>query len=127
MDKVLLVFLGGGIGCVLRFLLQSWLNAPPGIDGRHAWPWGTLLANVLGCLAAGVVTGLASTRLSLDEHARALLAAGFLGGFTTFSAFAGETIALGGGRGVLYVAISNALGAAAAIGSYMVVRTLLRA
>lgn len=124
MDKVLLVFLGGGLGSILRFALQHWLNAPPDAGGRHAWPWGTLLANTLGCLAAGAIAGLASSRLALDDHARILISAGFLGGFTTFSAFAGETIQLGGWRAIIYIALSNALGAGAALGMYALVRAL---
>jgi CrcB protein len=125
MDKVLLVFLGGGIGSVLRYLLQLWLNAAPA-DGRPGWPWGTLAANVVGSAAAGAVAGLASTRLALDEHARLVLSVGLLGGFTTFSAMAGETVAIGGaapGRALGYVAATNALSIAAACVAYALVRT----
>ncbi len=129
MDKVVLVFLGGGIGSVLRYLLQSWLNPPTGEGVAPAWPWGTLAANALGCAAAGALAGLASTRLALDDHARLLLAVGVLGGFTTFSAFAGETIALGGSsiaRAGGYVAASNVVGLGLAWGAFAFVRAAAR-
>ncbi len=129
MDKVLLVFLGGGIGSVLRYLLQLWLNSPTPAD-RVVWAWGSLTANVLGCAAAGALVGLASTRLALDEHARLLLSVGILGGFTTFSAMAGEALRLGeqsSARAAGYVAASNVLAIGAAWGSYAIVRTLLHA
>lgn len=122
MDKVILVFLGGGIGSVLRFLLQHWLNADP-----SRWAWGTLIANILGSAAAGALAGLASTRLALDEHARLLLATGILGGFTTLSAMAGETVTIGvasPGRAAAYVGATNLASIAAAAGMYAIVRTL---
>lgn len=117
MDKVLLVFLGGGIGSVLRYVLQLGLN--------DRWPWGTLLANVLGCAAAGAIAALASTRLALDDHARAILAAGFLGGFTTFSAFAAEAVTQGP-RGVWYALATNVGAIGAAYATYTIVRALAR-
>jgi len=130
MDKVLLVFLGGGIGSVLRYLLQLGLNdaAVPG-DSRGPWPWGTLTANILGCAAAGALTALASTRLALDEHARLLVSVGLLGGFTTFSAMAGETLQIGegsAGRAAGYVAVSNVLGIGAAWAMFAIVRAILQ-
>lgn len=124
MDKVLLVFLGGGIGSVLRYLLQLWLNTP---DDRAAWPWGTLGANTLGCAVAGALAALASTRLALDEHARLLLAVGVLGGFTTFSAFAAETVAMTDSsvpRAMGYAMATNLASLAAAWGMFALVRTI---
>lgn len=127
MDKALLVFLGGGIGSVLRYLLQLWLDAPPGGDSRPGWPWGTLAANVAGSAAAGALAGLATTRLALDEHARLLVGVGLLGGFTTFSALAAQTVEVGNAspaRGAAYVAASNILGIGAAWSAYAIVRAL---
>lgn len=126
MDKVLLVFLGGGIGSVLRYLMQGWLNAPPDAKG---WPWGTLAVNIAGCAVAGGLAGLGSTRLGLDEHARLLLAVGLLGGFTTFSAVSYESIGLAGGAGGAgraagYIVATNAAAILAAWVCFAVVRTM---
>ena len=84
MKNILLVFLGGGMGSVLRFLLAKYLNNSP-----EGWPVGTFLANILGSLLIGVVLGLASKNI-LTQNQTFLLASGFCGGFTTFSTFAYE-------------------------------------
>ncbi|MBF0387417.1 MAG: fluoride efflux transporter CrcB [Candidatus Omnitrophica bacterium] len=124
MDKLLVVFLGGGIGSVLRFCLSGAVQrAVPG-----NFPFGTLTVNLAGCFIIGVLWAL-SGRVNLPFLASAFLFAGVLGGFTTFSAFGIETIALihGGAwrPALLYVALSNALGLSlAALGYYLV--TLVR-
>ena len=58
------------------------------------FPAGTLVVNVLGCLMAGALAELAERHGPLSNETRALLMVGFLGGFTTFSAFANETVAV---------------------------------
>ena len=85
----LLVALGAAVGAPLRYLAGHWL------DGR--FPWGTLLANVVGSFLLGLFSGL-----SLGEHALALLGTGFCGGFTTYSAFAVRTHARGWAGGTAY-------------------------
>lgn len=87
MQKSILIFLGSGIGGVLRYVLgsavQRWHNGP--------FPLGTLAVNLLGCFAMGVLAGLfAAGSLPRDEY-RLALTVGLLGGFTTFSAFGLET------------------------------------
>ncbi|MEZ6197270.1 MAG: fluoride efflux transporter CrcB [Planctomycetota bacterium] len=72
----------GMSGLVLRFL-------PAG-----SFPWGTLAANLLGCLAIGVVMGLAEERDLLGVETRAFAVVGVIGGFTTFSTFGFETVAM---------------------------------
>ena len=79
-SNILLVGLGGGIGSVLRFLIQRWMNA--------VYPWGTLTVNILGCFAIGLLWGLFT--LHIDEQKRLLLVTGLCGGFTTFSSFTYE-------------------------------------
>ena len=88
MKQVLLVFLGGGAGSVLRFLVSKNLNPVTGL------PLGTLLVNVLGSLFIGVILGLGLRQEMLSPNATLLLATGFCGGFTTFSAFSYENQAL---------------------------------
>ena len=84
-----LVALGGALGAVLRYWISAAIqgNAPAG-----AFPWGTLIVNVGGCFAMGALSALADRQASLSPEARAFLAVGVLGGFTTFSAFASETM-----------------------------------
>lgn len=85
MKSLLLVFLGGGLGSMLRFVLGKYLNtSPTGI------PYGTLAVNILGSLLIGIVLGLAAKNTAITQNHTLLLATGFCGGFTTFSAFAYE-------------------------------------
>ena len=87
--RALLVGIGGGIGSVLRYWLSGALErAVP----ATSFPLGTFVVNVAGCLVIGVLAGLADARGVITPDARAFLFAGLLGGFTTFSAFALETV-----------------------------------
>ena len=91
MTAVLLVGTGGFVGSVLRYLIGRWVVST--ID--NPWlPYGTLAVNVLGCLVIGILGGLAETRGILNPETRALIVVGLLGGFTTFSSFGYETVAL---------------------------------
>jgi CrcB protein len=84
----LLVAVGGALGAVSRYWMSAAIQgaAPPG----H-FAWGTFAVNVSGCLAMGVASGLLDRGGYMTTEARAFLAVGVLGGFTTFSAFANET------------------------------------
>ena len=83
--KVLVVFLGGGLGSVLRYLFGKFLNDP--ISGT---PYGTLAANILGSLLIGFILGWAAKQEAISQHTLLLLTTGFCGGFTTFSTFVYE-------------------------------------
>ena len=85
MKHILLVFLGGGFGSVLRFLIGKSLN-----NIETGLPLGTFAANVLGSLFIGIILGLALRQNTLSQGQVFLLASGFCGGFTTFSTFAYE-------------------------------------
>ena len=91
MKAVLLVALGGAIGSVARYKLSG-LVLHHTIDWR--FPAGTFAVNVIGCLVAGVLAGLAEKHDLISPDARLLLFTGLLGGFTTFSAFGLETMHL---------------------------------
>jgi fluoride exporter len=82
---------GGAIGAILRYLVSGWVQqlAPLG-----AFPVGTLVVNFLGCTVLGTLGGLAESRYVLGPGARLFVFLGILGGFTTFSTFAYETVAL---------------------------------
>ncbi len=87
MSQVLLVALGGALGSVARFGVGAALARCFGLT----FPWGTLAVNVLG----GLAMGLLAARLGPEQEGmRLLFGVGFLGGFTTFSAFSLETVRL---------------------------------
>ncbi|WP_309661313.1 CrcB family protein [Sphingomonas sp.] len=86
-----LVFVGGGFGSVLRFATyhaaRLWL--PP------SFPWGTLVVNVLGGVAAGALAGwILSRSIGGADSISLFLMTGLLGGFTTFSAFSVDAVLL---------------------------------
>jgi len=85
MKNILLVFIGGGFGSVLRYLLGKFLN-----NSENGIPYGTFAANILGSLLIGIILGLAFKNNALTQNHTLLLATGFCGGFTTFSTFAYE-------------------------------------
>lgn len=91
MEKVLLVGLGGFAGAIGRYALSGGVHRL--LPVSH-FPWGTLVVNVLGCLLMGVLGAAADVRGLLSPETRALLMIGTLGGFTTFSTFAYETLTL---------------------------------
>ena len=85
MKHAILVFIGGGFGSVLRFVIGKYLNST-----ETGIPYGTFLANILGSLLIGIILGLAAKNSTLSQSQTVLLATGFCGGFTTFSTFAYE-------------------------------------
>ncbi len=91
MQQVLLVGVGGFVGSALRYLIST------GIQRlfSEAWlPYGTLAVNIAGCFLIGLLAGLADSRQILPPEARLILMVGVLGGFTTYSTFAYDSLAL---------------------------------
>jgi fluoride exporter len=83
MPTIMWVAAGGAIGSGLRYVVNVWSGRAFGAD----FPWHTLIVNVVGCLAMGLLVGVMALKLSVGNEMRAFLTTGILGGFTTFSAF----------------------------------------
>lgn len=93
LQSLVLVACGGALGACGRFVLSTWLFVP------GAFPWPTLVINVVGSFSIGLVWGLGLQQSWFELWGRYLLVVGLLGGFTTFSAFSLEALALiEGGR-----------------------------
>jgi CrcB protein len=90
MMRTLLAGAGGFIGAAARYWLGGLVHRQLGT----AFPYGTLLINVSGCFAIGFLAVLAEERLALGPGARVFWMIGVLGGYTTFSSFGYETMAL---------------------------------
>ena len=118
MKALLFVFLGGGLGSSLRYIMSLVIGKS---DGLH-FPTSTFIVNILGCFCIGIVAGLMS-KYKVNELYALLLITGILGGFTTFSSFALEFVQLWKNNQItlalLYVLFTNFVGITfAAIGLY---------
>lgn len=91
MNNALLVGLGGFIGSVFRYWLSGYVQQ---MTINNVFPIGTLAVNVIGCFMIGIFSQIGEEHGILTVEARLLMVTGFLGGFTTFSAFGNETINL---------------------------------
>jgi CrcB protein len=86
--NLLLIFLGGGVGSMARYGMMNMISR---LLGYPVFPWYTLGVNCLGALMIGALMEFLSLRITLVEPMKLLLITGFLGGFTTFSAFSLES------------------------------------
>ncbi len=116
MRNLIYVFIGGGLGSVLRFLISNYSQR---LWTVNSFPLGTFLVNIIGCFLIG---WFSSYFLKNDSGLRLLLIAGFCGGFTTFSTFSAENYLLwqNGSYGmlILYTLMSVVLGLAAVFAGY---------
>ncbi len=105
MFRMLMVAIGGAVGAVLRYKLGGLV-----LHHTTAWkfPLSTFVVNIVGCLAIGILGGLAEKHHLLSRELELLLITGLLGGFTTFSAFGLETVWCLR-RGLWQIAIANAM------------------
>ena len=82
-NSAVLIFLGGGLGSVLRFLISQYIS----IKIESGIPWGTFVVNILGSLLLGAIIGFFhKMNLSSSQYV-VFFTIGFCGGFTTFSTF----------------------------------------
>lgn len=90
MSQVLSIAAGGAAGALMRFWVSNGVYL---LVGR-SFPYGTLVVNILGSLAMGLLYGLFIERMTVGPEVRGALLIGFLGAFTTFSTFSIETLNL---------------------------------
>lgn len=123
MQHLLLVMLGGGIGAGARHLVNI---AAPRLLGTD-FPWHTVIVNVVGSLAMGLLAGWLARRAGDTSGLRLFLATGILGGFTTFSAFSLDFVTLwerGALPALTYAAASVVVSLAAIFAGLWLVRGL---
>src|SRR4029077_7092419 len=101
---------GAMLGANLRLLVSSWAAERWGLD----FPYGTVIINVSGAFLIGLLLAFLAERVGIDPLWRLFFATGFLGGYTTFSSYAWETLALAEsgnwGPALVYVFGSNVIG-----------------
>lgn len=126
MSPWLLVFAGGGLGAAARHGVNLAGMRLLGID----FPWGTIFVNVVGSLIMGLIAGWLAFKAGIgwSQHLRLFLTTGFLGGFTTFSAFSLDTALMWergeAGLAAVYVVASVALSVVGLFAGLWVVRSL---
>ena len=105
----LAIVLAGGTGALLRYLVGRAAIS----FGWAALPFGTLIANLLGCFLIGYLSWMLVHRWQLTSQVQVVVLTGFLGGFTTFSAFSLETITMiqqgASFKALIYVGLSVVL------------------
>jgi fluoride exporter len=126
LQPYLLVFVGAGLGGMLRHGLNIAITRAMGSD----FPWATAFINVSGSALMGLLVGWLATRGAVDwsHHVRLFVATGVLGGYTTFSTFSLETVLLfergQSGLALVYIIGSVVFGALGLWGGLTLVRTL---
>lgn len=119
------VGIGGGIGAIARYAMGRSISERV----NSVFPYGTFAINLLGAFLIGVLFALLVDRGVGPAHLRLLLITGFLGGFTTFSAYTIEVITLAEAgswnTALLYVVASNLLGLLACLAGIVAIRTIM--
>lgn len=124
----LLVGIGGALGSLGRFALQGRIQAAM----AGGFPWGTMAVNLIGSALIGALAAFLETLpgAGAESRTRAFLAIGILGGFTTFSSFSAESLALiraGEWRSALiYILASNVLGILLAAAAFAAARLVFK-
>lgn len=121
---LLIVALGGGIGSALRYAVSKFVQD----STNGAFPYHTFAVNIIGCLLIGLFYGLAARGHLGNNATTLLLTTGLCGGFTTFSTFCNENIALLRGDNafvaLVYVASSVFCGLLAVMLGYLIIENI---
>jgi|LauGreDrversion4_2_1035121.scaffolds.fasta_scaffold148882_3 CrcB protein len=108
--NIALVLLGSAAGGTLRYMVSLYFIT----KGLNKLPWATFSVNLIGCFLIGVIYAFTQKSIQSGENIRLVLATGFCGGFTTFSAFAIENLQLikqgATTTAIVYIALSVVLG-----------------
>lgn len=124
--EYLWVGVGGFAGANVRYVLGAWIGNRLGVG----FPYGTFLINVTGSLLIGVILTLLTEQLIVDPLWRRLLVIGFLGGYTTFSSYSYEALALveqgNWSRALSYILGTNILSLLACYMGIIMARTIER-
>ena len=122
MKAILIIWLGGGIGSVFRYLVQLGINKLVTVT----FPAGTFLVNITGCFVIGLLYGLSGRYAALTSEWRLFLITGLCGGYTTFSSFSYESISLFRQGNytyfILYTVLSVLIGLFSTIGGMNIVK-----
>lgn len=86
---IVLVGIGSCLGGICRYLISLLIGHP-----QSGFPWGTFVVNIIGCLLIGILWGVTSRFQNFAQAFSLLLVVGFCGGFTTFSTFSKEGLAM---------------------------------
>lgn len=109
MMNYIVVFAGGGIGSVARYMVATWIGQRWG----RSFPFGTFIVNVSGSFLIGLLMTLMAERFLENPEWRLLIVVGGLGGYTTFSTFEYETGKLMADGELIYAALNIVLSVAA--------------
>ena len=90
MNQLLLIFIGGGLGSLIRFSLSEFIQE----NINKTFPFGTLGVNILASIVLGIFVGMVESKSLTNSNYKALIAIGFCGGFSTFSTFSNDTLQL---------------------------------
>lgn len=112
LSNLLFVFIGGGLGSIVRFGISMLLMN----FSKPIFPFATLFSNLLSCAILGLTVFIAGDKLHTEMPLRLLIITGFCGGFSTFSAFSYETVELMKGGNMFYAVINVLISVAACIG-----------
>lgn len=122
MFRIVLIFVGGGFGSVLRYLMQGWVQRL----AAATFPLGTVIVNLTGCLAIGFLGGLFFGPRPINVDYRFAILVGILGGYTTFSSFAWETMKLSDDREFLYASLNVIVSVAAGLAAVWLGKQLVQ-